>query len=152
MCNGCDEECEECNIECSRFIPVCTELLDHADSQGGTATLETLLVDEGFWRATNTSRNVLECFNTKACRGGVTGDRDYCMAGYEGPCEQDTVYFAHLNAYHLKRRKQSLRNGENTFFLRFTPCMSPEQIHMFLRDDCECPIRSPPSFCFNTVS
>ena len=87
LCNGCDEECQECNIERSRFIPVCTELLDHADSQGGTATLETLHADKGFWRATNKSRNVLECLNTKACRGGVTGDLDYCMAGYEGPCE-----------------------------------------------------------------
>ena len=45
------------------------------------------MLEAGYWRTTNTSRNVLACFNEKACLGGVTGNPGYCSDGYEGPCE-----------------------------------------------------------------
>ena len=74
-------------VENDYKVPVCEDLFDHADSLDGTATLETLVLEAGYWRATTTSRDVLACFNEKACLGGVTGNPGYCSAGYEGPCE-----------------------------------------------------------------
>lgn len=50
--------------------------------------LRTLHVDQGFWRATPMSRNILECYNKEACLGGLTGSAEFCALGYEGPCEQ----------------------------------------------------------------
>ena len=88
VCDGCDIECEGCTIEDDYTIPVCSALLEHTTSESGTATLERLVVDPGYWRATNTSRDILECFNKNACRGGVTGNKTYCSTGYEGPCER----------------------------------------------------------------
>lgn len=70
------------------MTPVCEDLLDHASSLGGTAMLETLVLEAGYWRATNISMNILACYNRKACRGGVTGNPDYCATGYKGPCER----------------------------------------------------------------
>ena len=51
-------------------------------------SLEELDIDEGYWRATNTSKTILECYNTDACKGGKTGAQGYCDAGYAdtGPC------------------------------------------------------------------
>lgn len=92
VCDGCGVECKGCTITDCSSIPVCSELLDHADSQGGTATLETLLLYPGYWRATNTSRNIVACFNKRACAGGKTGNPEYCSAGYTGPCEQHWNY------------------------------------------------------------
>ena len=61
--------------------------MDHANSSGGTATLETLSIQPGYWRATASSKDILACYNTDACLGGVSGTADYCLEGYEGPCE-----------------------------------------------------------------
>ena len=49
--------------------------------------METLEIDKGYWRATNTSTLVLPCYNTEACVGGITGSPGYCDDGYDGPCE-----------------------------------------------------------------
>ena len=91
VCDGCNIECEGCTIADIDTAPVCSDLLDHTDSQGGKAILETLILDPGYWRATNTSRTILACFHKEACKGGLTGDPEYCLTGYEGPCEK---YFA----------------------------------------------------------
>lgn len=48
--------------------------------------METLKLDPGYWRATDTSKVILSCYNEDACEGGATVT-DYCSAGYEGPCE-----------------------------------------------------------------
>ena len=88
VCDGCDIECEGCTIEDNHTVPVCADLLEHTDSRDGTATLETLDVDPGYWRATSTSRIILPCFYKTACKGGVTGDPEYCLKGYEGPCKK----------------------------------------------------------------
>lgn len=87
-CDGSDVECEGCTIEDDHTIPVCSPLLEHTTSERGTATLERLVLNSGYWRATNTSRDILECFNKNACHGGVTGSKTYCSMGYEGPCER----------------------------------------------------------------
>ena len=84
---GAQENCPTCIVKDSNHIPVCTEVFDHTDSQGGKATLETLVLDAGYWRATNKSRQIMACFNKNACNGGLTGNPDNCSTGYEGPCE-----------------------------------------------------------------
>ncbi|CAM9398277.1 unnamed protein product, partial [Ascophyllum nodosum] len=90
VCNGCLDSCTGCIFEEEQQgSPTCTSLsqagIEHTKSSGGTTTVEQLKIDEGYWRATNTSTLVYECFNTKACGGGVTGALDYCLPGYEGP-------------------------------------------------------------------
>ena len=61
--------------------------MPHATSDGGPVTLERVSIDKGYWRATNSSREVLACFNADACLGGLTGAADYCLEGYQGPCK-----------------------------------------------------------------
>ena len=87
VCEGCGVDCQECILKNDTLRPVCEELPDHAQSRDGKATLKTLEVDPGYWRATSESRNILACYNEKACRGGVTGNQAYCLEGYEGPCK-----------------------------------------------------------------
>lgn len=78
LCKGCAIQEKE---------PICLEKLDHSSAAGGNATIESLSIDRGYWRATNTSVNILACYNVKACLGGVTEGKDYCSNGYKGPCQ-----------------------------------------------------------------
>lgn len=71
---------------------MCLEELEHSTAEGGKSTIEFLLIDPGYWRATNTSINILECYNAKACLGGVTGRSGYCKTGHEGPCQYILQY------------------------------------------------------------
>lgn len=90
VCKDCDGNCTGCSFG-SRVVPKCVLLsevnITNAKSDGGTTTLEELLIDGGFWRATSNSTEVLACYNKEACKGGVSGHPDYCSEGYEGPCE-----------------------------------------------------------------
>lgn len=44
---------------------------EQSSSSAGTySTLKPPLLERGYWRATNTSTNILACFNTDACPGG----------------------------------------------------------------------------------
>lgn len=52
---------------------MCTAAMEHAFSAGGTDTLAMLSIERGYWRATPSSEEVLACFNSDACLGGVTG-------------------------------------------------------------------------------
>ena len=87
VCVGCPDECDECHFD--ERVPICIGLseagVEHADSPGGVITVEELVIHEGYWRATETSTNVLECYNKDACLGGVKIGS--CSQGYEGPCE-----------------------------------------------------------------
>lgn len=85
VCNGCGTECPGCVFDGG--VPLCIDQIDNSYSSGGNVTLETLTILPGYWRATNTSPNVLACFKAAACRGGITGTPGYCDTGYEGPCE-----------------------------------------------------------------
>ncbi|CAM9150882.1 unnamed protein product, partial [Ectocarpus sp. 6 AP-2014] len=85
ICDGCPVECEGCSFEEPRLVPKCSDALEHSNSSGGNVTLDALVIEPGYWRATPSSENVLECYNTDACLGGVTGSESYCLEGYEGP-------------------------------------------------------------------
>ena len=96
VCDGCPPKCLECSFGEGQGSPTCMTLseagVEHATSKGGYTTIEELVIHKGYWRATNTSTNILRCFNTKACKGGLTGASDYCSRGYEGPCERSEQY------------------------------------------------------------
>ena len=90
-CDGCLESCKDCNFGATAFVPECISLpeagIEHASSDGGVATLEKLVINEGYWRATATSTEVLECYNNDACNGGVSGTAGFCGEGYHGACK-----------------------------------------------------------------
>ena len=87
MCYRCGD-CETCTVDKPDNIPTCLTAIEHSISSGGNlVTLETLSIEEGYWRATNISTTVLACYNRHACAGGVTDSLDYCSDGYKGPCE-----------------------------------------------------------------
>lgn len=87
VCDGCQTTCDGCSFDEPPLIPVCSEVMEHAVSSGGTVTLEMLEIEPGHWRATQSSEDILACYNEDACLGGVTGAPGYCLEGYEGPCE-----------------------------------------------------------------
>lgn len=57
------------------------------DDEGNSVVVQGLEIDEGYWRATDNSTRILPCWNTDACRGGLTGAATYCDSGYTGACE-----------------------------------------------------------------
>lgn len=92
VCDDCQIPCTECDFgEDSKDTPRCKAELENSESAGGNETLETLSINEGYWRATNTSEIVRECYNTDACAGGQTGNDEYCKDGYRGPCEKHVI-------------------------------------------------------------
>ncbi|CAN0225140.1 unnamed protein product, partial [Scytosiphon promiscuus] len=84
VCHGCPA-CHNCSFGESTLMPVCADAIEHSTSSGGSTTRETLSIDPGYWRATDSSKDVLACYYADACLGGVTGRDDYCLEGYEGP-------------------------------------------------------------------
>ena len=67
--------------------PFCSKTIENSDSPGGLTTLEPVMINSGYWRATLLGQEVLPCYNTDACLGGLTGEPDFCLEGYEGPCK-----------------------------------------------------------------
>lgn len=86
MCSGCDVTCEGCVFDEGLLVPTCAEVMEHATSDGGNITIEALSIDSGYWRANESSEEVLACYHAEACLGGVTATSGYCLEGYEGPC------------------------------------------------------------------
>lgn len=89
VCFDCPDwdECGDCTIERGGVTPTCESPLEHTTASEPGVTMETLRIDKGYRRATNTSDNILACYNADACTGGVTGAEGYCASGYTGPCE-----------------------------------------------------------------
>ena len=67
--------------------PFCSKTIKNSNSPGGLTTLERVMINPGYWRATPLGKEVLPCYNTDACLGGLTGEPDFCLEGYEGPCK-----------------------------------------------------------------
>lgn len=86
VCQGCPNCTGLCFFDGDGSLE-CVPQLEHATSAGEGVTVETLEIDKGYWRATNTSTLILPCYNTEACVGGITGSSGYCDDGYDGPCK-----------------------------------------------------------------
>ncbi|CAM9580855.1 unnamed protein product, partial [Hapterophycus canaliculatus] len=82
-CVGCPA-CSGCEVYSAGSMS-CEPQFEHSVSGGYPVVLETLQIERGYWRATNTSTIFLSCYNEEACVGGVTGSPGYCHEGYSGP-------------------------------------------------------------------
>ena len=71
--------------------PFCSKTMENSHSPGGLTTLNLVIIDRGYWRATPSGEKVLPCYNTEACLGGLTGAPCFCFEGYEGPCKYVTL-------------------------------------------------------------
>lgn len=91
VCDGCPswENCESSAVHEDNVRPKCTPAMENTNAPTGT-TLETLGIEAGYWRATNKSKEILQCYNDKACLGGKTESLGFCDSGYEGPCEENS--------------------------------------------------------------
>lgn len=89
-CDGCPslESCPNCTIASASLEPTCSMALTHTTADEPGTELGTLHVIAGYWRANILSTNILACYNEDACRGGLTGETQYCDDGYTGPCER----------------------------------------------------------------
>lgn len=95
-CESCPswDECTNCSISNPNATYQCAGVLENTSSPDDDGTLASLVLDEGYWRASNTSRAVRQCHNEEACLGGkaemcggVNCAEGYCASGYTGPCE-----------------------------------------------------------------
>jgi len=71
---------------------LCEEISEEGtDCEEEGATLESLPLEEGFWRTTSTSTDIRACIVKEACVGGTEAGK-YCAEGHEGPycdvCEE----------------------------------------------------------------
>lgn len=91
-CDGCQiSSCAGCSFDDPFLVPLCTDVMEYSNSSGGMVTPEKLWIEPGYWRATETSTDILACYNGDACLGGVTPG--YCLNGYGGPCERRRLFF-----------------------------------------------------------
>ena len=87
----CEQCVGGCNVDESMAkvtadsLPVCDDIPEGV-SRDGPTTLETFDLLEGYYRVSNESRVIRECYLTDACIGG-TDHLNYCAQGYTGPCE-----------------------------------------------------------------
>lgn len=83
-CDECPEECDDCAVANPDEALLCEPVLDNTNSPTADGTLESLNLRRGYWRSSNSSRDVRECPRAESCLGGTEGR---CAAGYGGPCE-----------------------------------------------------------------
>jgi len=62
----------------------CEEMMEGAADNTPRATLAELPLEEGFWRATDSSLEVKSCMVPEACVGGNSTE-EYCREGHTGP-------------------------------------------------------------------
>eukprot|EP00347_Sterkiella_histriomuscorum_P016197 403354113 len=75
-----DNRCKKCQRGYFSFDPTsseCLTCLDNAQCQGG----DQIIVNQGFWRSSNQSTQIYQCFSETQCLGGVGNE---CAQGYQG--------------------------------------------------------------------
>lgn len=89
VCGGCPswEDCQNCTVDDISSAPICLDALARTTANESGTTVETLSVDEGYWRVTRSSTTILACYNPDACGGGQTGTETFCSDGYSGACK-----------------------------------------------------------------
>ena len=98
-CEFCPDECPTCTVlNEGDKVQVCQPVFAHTTSASADGTLESLEVEPSYWRMSNTSKDVRECFRKDACVGGT---ESYCAPGYTGPCEfrRDEIFYAPHSSY-----------------------------------------------------
>lgn len=89
VCDGCSswKECLKSTVADSNRDPTCSIVPEPTFAGQPGATLETLSIEKGYWRATKERSTILACYNQAACLGGQTGADTSCNVGYTGACE-----------------------------------------------------------------
>ncbi|CAM9448508.1 unnamed protein product, partial [Hapterophycus canaliculatus] len=90
VCSRCASECDSelqsgVVVVDAAFLPTCEIVPEGSQTTtraGGT--LETLEILPGFYRPSENSTDIRECFYAGACQGGQTPE-NYCAQGYGGP-------------------------------------------------------------------
>lgn len=88
VCAGCPGGCtpSEIVVERNDSVPFCAEVHPGVVAERDGVTLNSLQLKPGFFRISNESHDVLECYQEEACQGGEDPE-NYCTRGYKGPCE-----------------------------------------------------------------
>lgn len=88
VCDQCSGGCDKlgASVDKDDTTPVCAKVPTGVNASGTGATVESLSLEAGYYRVSNTSRKILECCRAEACKGGSNAS-NYCEAGYRGPCE-----------------------------------------------------------------
>lgn len=90
VCTGCspDERTIPAGIVSRQWqLPSCEELPTGTVAVHDGTTAWTLCLAEGYYRDSELSLDILECYRHEACVGG-NGVEGYCADGYEGACER----------------------------------------------------------------
>ena len=97
-CSSCfDEVCSRCstvgdgvsipdNVRINEE-PVCAEPPLGATAPSDGTTVASITLKKGYFRTSNKSHDILQCYRKRACQGGSDADQ-YCAPGYFGPCEK----------------------------------------------------------------
>ena len=83
--DGCNSDLVNVTISADK-PPICEAIPVGVEASSSVTTIETFELKKGYFRASNKSVNVLECYQEDACAGG-TDASNYCKPGYMGPCE-----------------------------------------------------------------
>ena len=70
--------------------PVCAEPPLGATAPLEGTTVANITLEKGYFRTSNKSHDILQCYQKHACLGGNDTD-DYCAPGYNGPCEKTLI-------------------------------------------------------------
>ncbi|CAM9183884.1 unnamed protein product, partial [Ectocarpus sp. 12 AP-2014] len=89
VCSRCASECDSelesaAEVVDADTLPTCKRAPEGSRTTRRGATLATLEVLPGFYRSSETSTDIRECFHKKACDGG-SAVGTYCSEGYIGP-------------------------------------------------------------------
>ncbi|CAM9935287.1 unnamed protein product [Ectocarpus sp. 6 AP-2014] len=89
VCSRCASECDSelesaAELVDAETLPTCEEAPEGSRTTRRGATLATLEILPGFYRSSETSTDIRECFHKQACEGG-SAVGTYCAEGYIGP-------------------------------------------------------------------
>lgn len=88
VCAHCSNGCETpSTVEVDNMnVPVCRTIPKGVNPLSPSMTVADLDLENGYFRFSIESANVLECYQPDACGGGIDAT-NYCKNGYEGPCK-----------------------------------------------------------------
>lgn len=84
--DSCDDIPEDVVVDDDDFVPYCASVPTGVNGSHQGATLETLELEPGYYRVSNESHDVRECYYSNACQGGADAS-NYCQSGYTGICK-----------------------------------------------------------------
>lgn len=73
-------------INTERGKPSCKESPEGTVAMSSGTTVESIVLAAGYYRTSNDSEVVIQCYRSDACVGGID-PVDYCADGYDGACK-----------------------------------------------------------------